>query len=204
LHRDVDSGAGLATGEALMSEIKDIIPLLPEQWATALAAASGLLLLVPKTFDALRSARGYSYEREKRQLQLLKLRYEIEALRKEKGLEDLSSQVLGEGSAPGLNSRPAAAAPTSGLQRFLLGSLGGALLPLVKVILSGSLGPSRPWATYVGMGAAITLIASLGGLVALLIGNRATPRWACSLLGLSGSLVLMSLFAAAVSSAEQS
>jgi hypothetical protein len=126
------------------------------------------------------------------------MRYEIEILRKQNGLEDLSEKTIDGESVHAQNGEDIPLY-TSRTQRFILGALGGALLPLMKIVLAGNLGPGRPWATYIGMVAGVALVACVGGVIALLLGNRATPRWACPLLGLSGSLVLMSLLSAAIS-----
>ena len=74
-----------------MEEILGLLPTLPIWLSIPIVLGGLLVVLAPKVLDLLRhlSAWNRSYEREKKLLELLKLRYEIETLKKEKELPDI-------------------------------------------------------------------------------------------------------------------
>ena len=165
-------------------EVQDAVKLLPPLplWVSIpILVVTLFTTMGPRLIQTVRdlNSRDRAYQRERQQLELLKLRYEIEALKKEKGLEPLPPSVS-------VASAPAAAVTKEGppltqtilLKRFLYGGL-GALLPLGLTVLiqdSGSMSVDRTQFFVLGYVFRVMILFVLGGMIgALNTRPHATP-----------------------------
>lgn len=164
------------------------------KWLSIPIIILGLLITAwPKFFHILKetSLWNRSYELEKKRLELLKLRYEIEAIKKTSELSEITD-VPYEPDRVAAATTPAPVSPMLFRQRFFYGAL-GAILPILITFLLADLRGTFSYFTYIVLlGYIIRLIflISLSGLVsAVAVKRQATPI-TCFLVGLSVTLFI--------------
>jgi hypothetical protein len=186
-----------------VDEVAKVLPALPVWVSVPILLITLLATLWPKLVQTIRDLSSWdrNYQREKLQLELLKLRYEIEALKKDKGLETLPVSL----SAPSPTAtivvpdvRPQTHTRLSVVKRFLYGS-SGALIPVALNILLLDSDLLRHYDFVILLGYAFRAVVFLvlaGSASALLSSGQAT-RANCILTGLSVALLLTVLLTAA-------
>jgi hypothetical protein len=169
---------------------------LPPQLLAPVAAVLVTLLLWPTLRDVWQSTipSHRTYTREKRRLELLKLTVEIEALRKQHGLETMggaSEEVYYPVDVP----IPKQSQQLSNHWRMLYGTVGGALvvIPLMSISLYfaaqfGTLQGGMGWAIVIS---GVFVLCGAGGLVALF--TRTGTRQKAMITGALAIVVLMGL-----------
>ena len=181
-----------------MSEAFQYIANLSPWAAIPIVLVTLFVTLWPKIYQVFLdlNADHRAFHQERRRLELLKLRYEIEALRKS---HDLAKIPVEQPSAP----IPAPAAPATERrhslplpiwQRFSFGAI-GALIPSVYRILisaavvdaaagTGFLLPSLGY--YIG----VVLLCIIGGLAASFVPRERASPFLCVMVGLSIVLII--------------
>lgn len=142
------------------------------------------------------TARSREYKRENERLTLLKLRYEIEALKKDKNLQDLPD---------GLSVRtPQQASAASDdkqlnfLTRFVYGASGAAIPAILTSVVRtvrfhrSQFEPAYWVGYWVGLALGVLIVGCFVGLVSAAILRRRTTRLVCFLVGLSIFLLISS------------
>ena len=175
-----------------LKALAEALKFFPDYVSRSVILLTIAILLGPKILELLNEAASWyrGYHKEKQYLELLKLRYEIAALKKEKGLEDLPGPTLLEQPIRVYPERSAAPTPPktiSGGKRFLLGLLGGFVPALVIVLLSSqAVLPGGSFAEYVALYALFVIpFPILAGLATMvLLGERQTAL-ACLFVGTS-------------------
>jgi hypothetical protein len=170
-------------------DVEKILPILPRWMAIPIILLTIILSLGPQLSKMVSSLTGRSrtYKRERERLSLLKLRYEIEALKKEKGLIDIAEPLPNfpersvEESGPGKELNFGS--------RFLYGAL-GTLVPSFLRLSITLLQPDLSHLINAGYIVGILVLALIGGLASAVILRRATSSLLCFLVGLSLVLLL--------------
>ena len=116
--------------------------------------------------DLLPSYRAYS--RQKRQLALLKLRYEIEALKKTNNLEELAVEPHPSKEVLPSEYRPSTPRLRVGWATFNFGALGGVLVTSLIFLFGSSLGADD----FKILAPFLLISATLGGVAATLFSIR--------------------------------
>jgi hypothetical protein len=181
-----------------MDEIYKLLPSLPSWITIPIVFLTIALSLVPRIYGVFGdlTARSREYKRENERLTLLKLRYEIEALKKDKNLPDLPDGLS-------VRTPPQASAASDDKQlnfltRFLYGASGAAIPAILTGVVSTAHfhpGPVEPgyWVGYwVGFAIGVLIFGCFVGLVSAAILRRRTTRLVCFLVGLSIVLLISS------------
>ncbi len=155
-----------------------------------------------------------AFKNELRRLELLKLRYEIEAIRKSNDLDKISIEPPSGGSAPSEpllpeplppgplppgplppEALPPEPSPTLTLplwKRFSFGAMGALIPSLYKISVAVALeGVAPPLMFYVG----VALLCLFGGMGASAVPKDRASRFLCVMVGLSMVLVIQMGFA---------
>jgi hypothetical protein len=170
-------------------DIEKVLPILPRWMAIPVILLTILLSLGPQLSKWVSSLTGRSraYQRERERLSLLKLRYEIEALKKEKGLVDIPEPRL---DFPGRSVEENGPAKALGFgRRFLYGAL-GTLVPLLLRLSIELLQTGSGHLVDAGYMVGVLILALIGGLASAAFLRRATSSLLCFLVGLSLVLLL--------------
>src|SRR5215470_15852599 len=110
-----------------MDDFSKLLPSLPSWITIPIVLLTVGLSLVPRIYQVFvdLTARSREYKRENERLTLLKLRYEIEALKKDKNLQDLPDGLSDR--TPPQASAASADKQLNFLTRFLYGASGAAI-----------------------------------------------------------------------------
>ena len=164
------------------------------KWLSIPVVILGLLLTIwPKFFQVLRetSLWNRAYELEKKRLELLKLRYEIEVIKKTNELSDIKDVADQEDRVAPIPTPPPVS-PMLFRQRFLYGALGAIpalLLPLIVSDLSTNLS-SLTSMVLLGYSLRLVFLLCISGFASAVgLRKQATPG-KCFLVGLSATLSL--------------
>ena len=156
--------------------------------------------LWPKVYQVIMdlSADNRRFQNEKQRLELLKLRYEIEAIRKSNGLDQIAADVV----PPPLAQAPAIETPLgtgerlSVWKRFGYGAMGGLAPGLYRLLVTligigHSLPGSTPAVEIAATVFALVIMSAFGGVAASFVPrSRASPTL-CAMIGVSTVLVLL-------------
>lgn len=187
-------------------DISNLLPSLPEWLAIPLILIAVFVWLWPKMAGVIRDFRTSSrvHVLEKQRLELLKLRYEIEAIKKENGLFELQEDsIIPEIEvSPSENLPKAEDKPAQVLgfwTRFGYGAGGSALPILVNLALFDwrLLFQELDMAVLLGYAIRLVVFAALAGVGSAFIARHPTTRPMCFLIGLSITLFLSLLLASA-------
>ncbi len=193
-----------------MDEILKFLPTLPIWLSAPIIIGAALIVLSPRVVELMRNLSAWhrAYDREKKRLELLKLHYEIEAIKKNNDLtkaptpsflagpqtetptpDTEEEQPLREEQAA---PAPAHPVPLNGLQRFAYGAA-GAVTTAVLELPQGRLElivAQHSIAGLLGYGLATLLMVAVAGLTTyLLLQKEATP-FTCFLTGMAVPLLM--------------
>lgn len=176
-----------------MDEITKLLPALPLWVSIPIIIVAVVVTLWPKILQAITefSAASRTFQREKMRLELLKLHYEIEALKKDKGLAEMpplldNTPAIAPTESP---SQVPARGTLSKFQQFAYGAA-GALLPIALnfVVLDYSANASPMF--LAGLFLRLLLFALIAGIASALLARTLATKTNCFLVGLSVTLVL--------------
>jgi len=175
-----------------MSESTNLIPGLPAQIAIPIIVLTTAVSLGPKLIRLFSEFSGKSrgFKREKERLELLKLRYEVEAFKREKSLTDfIDTPPVPAGQPLARVSTRTEASPF--LVRFSSGAV-GAIVPTVLTVLIELLSTHSSPLYYFGWSywATVLILACIGGALASVFPRRQADPFICFLIGLSFTLLL--------------
>ena len=182
-----------------MDGIDKLLPTLPSWISIPIIVTSLALTLGPKIYELFSqfTSRSRAVKREKDRLDLLKLRYEIEALRKEKNLDLIADPLFAEAPQRLLRDYGVEAPSTGELlsrwKRFLYGALGASVPSLVRLVFSLSEMRLNVVSISAGYFLGVGILAGLGGLVSSFIPKRQVNAFVCFLVGLSITLLLTAI-----------
>jgi hypothetical protein len=174
-----------------VDEFAKLLPGLPRWLSIPLILITVVAAIWPRIVQTIRegSKQRREYEFKKQNLELLRLRYEIEVLRKEHALLELPPEVI----VPELVPVPMGeASKLSSRQRFFYGAL-GAVAPIIIQLLFVDVRIVFPSATTVVLVAyfiRLVLLTSLAGVTSFLLPRGISSRGLCFLTGLSMTLLL--------------
>ena len=189
-------------------DITKILPSLPEWISLPIIVVTALVTLWPKIVTVFKDLNRESraYVSEKQRLELLKLRYEIEAIKKDSELEDITDQynvesvdIVPEPSQP--NETASETYELNIWGRFWFGVAGTAapiLLNLILVDIPLSSNDELSFATILGISLRFIIFALLGGMGSAFLAKGNATKQTCFLIGLSISLLLSLLLTANV------
>jgi hypothetical protein len=208
-----------------MTEALKYLTVLPTWLLVPLSMLIVFLVLWPKFVQLYRdiSARHRQFDEEKRRLELLKLRYEIEAIKKQHGLGDVADlpelpplEETGQASpkaepleetgqaSPRAEPSPQADKPPaidfesrllSAWSRFTLGALGGVLIPLSQLTAGMATSGGPP---LLAAFLSIAMLGVLGGAAAVAIVPRRSTAALCLMVGLAAAAMVQSLVATTI------
>jgi hypothetical protein len=178
-----------------MDELAKFLPALPLWVSVPIIVVAIIVTLWPKILQAITelSAANRAFRREKMRLELLKLHYKIEALKKEKGLDDRPPSA--SEMAPTMPSKEVL--PSSGptktpllrRQQFVFGAT-GALLPVVLNLLFTDVATTDSPFFWFGLVIRLALFGLIAGIASALLAPTLATKTNCFLLGLSVTLIL--------------
>ena len=176
-----------------------LLPVLPLWVATPLIIISTIGAVLPSVIQTIRDFRAGDIRQklEKGRLEILQLRYQIEAFRKDKGLEEIDydpEYSQGKQSIVGarLEDRPLSAA-----QRFFYTFCGATITSVFLICLqlySNNILNRHSFDLTVGLVIGFLLrlvvLGLMAGLIGLLLLPRQSPRWSAALIGISVALFI--------------
>ena len=196
-------------------DITKLLPSLPEWISLPIIVFAALVTLWPKITAILKELNRDSraYASEKQRLELLKLRYEIEAIKKENGLEDIPAEAEDPSN---IELEPetihADEASTENIKlnfwgRFWFGVAGTAapiLLNLLHLDISQSSNIELSLPIILGISLRFVIFALLGGLGSAFLAKGNATKQTCFLIGLSISLLFSLLITANINTNVES
>jgi hypothetical protein len=178
-------------------DISKLLPSLPEWLSLPIIIVVLIVTLWPKIIQMVQelSSTSRAYAREKQRLELLKLRYEIEAIKKEKSLEKIDEEEL----FPNIEQPTLTAEKRLGVSfdeqltfwwRFAYGAAGSLLPIFLNVLLIDIQVASEIGVGYfLGMIVRLIIFAVVSGIGSALLAKGNANKQMCFLIGLSISLL---------------
>ena len=186
-----------------------LVPRLPTSLAIPAALVLILLLAWPNIRIIWQDIIPFyrSYSREKMRLELLKLRYEIEAIRKKNKLPDLEQHAKGLASIRVIDRAHNFILPTP--IKLAAGAVGGLVISIANIVSSLSdlmdkftnLGGSELIQLFLGFVVASVLVSLIGALAAMI--SKPTSMQQAFLIGAAAAALLVSSGHLLVKSAPQ-
>ncbi len=186
-------------------DVFKLLALLPPQIGYPFILFTVFMILAPKIAELIKDVTTWrrSYQREKLDLELLKLKYEVAKLKKEAGLDEVTDALLLPRSpekTKDVGVREAIPGPTSRSSPFFFGALGG-LTPtalLVALVSEARLPGGTLWEYVFWYGIYFVPVSVLGGWLAVTLRRQLETRFACFLVGCSSTLALAMIGHAAI------
>lgn len=181
-----------------MDEFVKLLPSLPQWLSIPLILLTVVAVVWPKVVQTVREGgkQRRAYELEKQRLELLRLRYEIEVLRKQHGLLEILPEVTVSETAPAIASVPQNDIPPLGsFQRFLYGALGAVVPIVLQLVLVHLADVFADVTAFLLLGYSIRLIVfmTLAGVASWLLPRSIASKRFCFLTGFSTTLLLTML-----------
>lgn len=177
----------MATADASTS--MSLAPALSVWGSIGVAALSALAAALPAIIGSLGglSAASRYQLREKGRLENLKLRYEIEAFRKEKGLDEIEGSIINDPEPQ--NTR--LFEKLSAKERFGYAVIGSLLVTLLSFIghFAANIGDVTPF-FFIGYIARAVIYGLFAGVVSLLVLPSNSPQWSAVLVGVATNALI--------------
>ncbi len=178
-------------------DISKLLPSLPEWLLLPIIIVVLIVTLWPTIIQMVQelSSTSRAYAREKQRLELLKLRYEIEAIKKEKDLERIDEEKLFPNSEQPALTAEVREELSSGEQltfrwRFAYGAAGSLLPIFLNILLTDIQVVSEIGMAYVlGMVFRLIIFAVVSGIGSAFLAKGNANKQMCFLMGLSISLL---------------
>ena len=181
-------------------DITKLLPSLPEWISLPIILMVIIVTLWPKILLIIKDLNSSSrvHEREKQKLELLKIRYEIEAIRKENGLDEITQEETDEVIFEP-DTELSEQQTLSAWLRFGYG-VAGSLAPIMVNLLLVDFPPDSAIelsnANIAGITIRLLIFALLAGIGAAFLAKDHATKQTCFLVGLSISLLFSLLITA--------
>jgi hypothetical protein len=192
----VSSNTMLAAETCDMPEALKYLQGMPAWIAMPIVVVTLLLTLWPQIRQMIADLKAVdrSLENEKRRLELLKLRYEIEAIKKANGLKSLPSEGAAIAVMPAPLSQSESAPTSTGcgisiFGRFAAGAAGAVAPSVYRYLILFLSEPNQALPT-IGYFLGVVILCAVGGLGAVMVPRHRASWGFCALVGLSIVLLI--------------